>query len=119
MKKILSFGAHPDDIEIGCGGTEAKLIKVGWKAAHVLITSGELGSMKIVPEELISIRESEAIRAAKILGVEEVYFLKAQDGLTGFSRDLKIKIIEMIRKIKPNIVFLHSKSELFFRPQNC
>jgi LmbE family N-acetylglucosaminyl deacetylase len=47
MAAILAFGAHPDDIEFGCGGTVRKLIEKGWSAVHVCVTSGEAGSSTI------------------------------------------------------------------------
>ena len=62
---MLSFGTHPDDIEIGCGGTEALLAQKGYEITHVILTSGEAGSDSIPPWELGAIREREAIEAAK------------------------------------------------------
>ncbi|MGE5856424.1 MAG: PIG-L deacetylase family protein, partial [Syntrophaceae bacterium] len=81
---MLSFGTHPDDIEIGCGGTEALLAAKGYEIAHVILTSGEAGSDRTPPWELGPIREKEAIEAAKVLGAGNVEFLRYPDGLTGF-----------------------------------
>ena len=84
-KSVTSFGAHPDDIEIGCGGTELKLINVGYEVNHVYVTSGEAGSREIEKEKLALIREREAREAAKSLGVKKVEYLRYPDGLTSFS----------------------------------
>ena len=62
---ILFLGAHSDDIEIGCAGTEYKLIQSGFEATHVYITSGEAGSKTISKLELSKIRENEAIKSAR------------------------------------------------------
>ena len=77
MAAILAFGAHPDDIEFGCGGTVRKLIEKGWSAVHVCVTSGEAGSSTIDRTTLAATREQEARRAAEVLGAERVHFLRA------------------------------------------
>ncbi len=109
----MSFGAHPDDIELGCGGTEAKLIDKGYKIVHVYATSGEAGRQTISKEKLGKIREEEAKQAAKVLGVGGVEFLRYPDGLTDFIRKMKIDVINLIRKEKPNIIFVHETKENF------
>ncbi len=106
--RVLSFGAHPDDIEIGCGGTEAGLIKRGYQVTHVFATSGEAGSDRIAKSELSAIREDEARAAAGVLGVQSVEFLGMPDGLTQFTPEMKIAVIGMIRTQKPEIVFVHA-----------
>ena len=106
--RVLSFGAHPDDIEIGCGGTEAGLVKRGYQVSHVFATSGEAGSDRIAKSELAAIREDEARAAAGVLGVRDVEFLGMADGLTQFTPEMKIAVIGMIRKVRPEIVFVHA-----------
>ncbi|CAK6696111.1 1D-myo-inositol 2-acetamido-2-deoxy-alpha-D-glucopyranoside deacetylase [Synechococcus sp. CBW1107] len=113
MSTILAIGAHPDDIEIGCGGTVRKLIQQGWRAVHVCVTSGEAGSSTIDKSVLAATREQEARRAAEVLGSERVVFLGAPDGLTQYSRDQKIAVIDLIREVRPEILFLHASSDSF------
>jgi N-acetylglucosamine malate deacetylase 1 len=110
-KRVLSFGAHPDDIELGCGGTEAKLAGKGYEITHVYLTSGDAGSQTVPGDELARIREKEAIAAAGTLGVSGVEFLRYRDGLTGFTREMKIEIIRLIRARKPHIIFVHERNE--------
>jgi N-acetylglucosamine malate deacetylase 1 len=110
-KTVLSFGAHPDDIEIGCGGTEALLAQKGYAITHVILTSGEAGSDWIPPREVSTIREKEAIEAAKVIGAYGVEFLRYPDGLTGFTREMKVDIIRIIRRLKPHILFVHERNE--------
>ena len=77
MKKtIMAFGSHPDDIEIGCGGAELKAMANGHEVIHVVLTSGEAGSLSINSEKLAGIREKEARKAAKALGGEGHHFFK-------------------------------------------
>ena len=113
MAAILAFGAHPDDIEFGCGGTLRKLIEKGWSAVHVCVTSGEAGSSTIDRATLAATREQEALRAAEVLGSERVHFLRAADGLTQYSRDHKIAVINLIREVRPEILFVHASSDQF------
>ncbi len=110
-KRVLSFGTHPDDIEIGCGGTEAILAQKGYEITHAILTSGEAGSDRIAPCELSAVREKEAIEAAKVIGACGVEFLKYPDGLTGFTREMKVDIIRIIRRLKPHILFVHERNE--------
>ena len=113
MAAILAFGAHPDDIEFGCGGTVRKLIEKGWSAVHVCVTSGEAGSSTIDRATLAATREQEALRAAEVLGAERVHFLRAADGLTQYSRDHKIAVNNLIREVRPDILFVHASSDQF------
>jgi LmbE family N-acetylglucosaminyl deacetylase len=113
MAAILAFGAHPDDIEFGCGGTVRKLIEMGWSAVHVCVTSGEAGSSTIDRATLAATREQEALRAAEVLGAERVHFLRAADGLTQYLRDHKIAVINLIREVRPDILFVHASSDQF------
>lgn len=113
MITILSFGSHPDDIEIGCGGTEILLGKSGNRIIHVIATSGEEGGLNISPHQLSRQREAEAIRSANLIGAEEVLFLRLPDALTSYDKTIKIQIIEIIRKYKPDVVFTHSAHDQF------
>lgn len=110
---VLSFGAHPDDIEIGCGGTEVRLIAQGYEVTHVYLTSGEAGSDTIPRDALAKTREAEARQAGEVIGVRAVEFLRYADGLTQFSREMKIQIIDFIRRIKPEIIFIHATTDQF------
>jgi LmbE family N-acetylglucosaminyl deacetylase len=113
MKTVLSIGAHPDDIEIGCGGTEILLKNQGYLIIHLVVTSGEQGSLNIPSDQLILKREKEALESGKLLGVSEVIFLRLPDGLTTFSLEAKIEMIQIIRRITPDIIFTHSKFDTF------
>ena len=109
IKKYLFIGAHPDDIEFGCGGTVAKLIKEGHHCTFIIATNGDQGCLTTEKVDLAKTRKSEAIASANYLGVREIEFLDLPDGLTKFTFQHKIKLIEIIRKHKPNAVFTHSK----------
>lgn len=113
MKTVLSIGAHPDDIEIGCSGAELLLKEQGHQIIHVVVTSGEQGSLQIDSESLKFIREAEARKSAKIIGAAEVHFMNLPDGLMSINFDAKIQLINLIRHYKPEIIFTHAKSDHF------
>jgi N-acetylglucosamine malate deacetylase 1 len=100
---ILAFGAHPDDVELGCGGTIAKEIFLGKKVGIIDLTRGELGTRGSV-----EIRNQEAAAAAKILGVSARENLDMRDGFFANDEAHQLKIIEMIRKYKPEIVICNA-----------
>ena len=113
MRKVaIAIGTHPDDIEIGCGGSIALLIQAGYLVKFVIITSGEEGSLGD-KSSLKVIRETEARNAATSLGVSEIYFLNEPDGLTTYSKATKVSLIKLLRATKPDTVFIHTSHDFF------
>lgn len=106
---ILAVGAHPDDIEFGCGATMAKLASEGHTLYFVVATSGNRGSRSqtIKAGQLIKSRKSEQLEAAKLLGAKEVIFLDYPDGELTADLEFKESIVKLIRKLKPDVVFTH------------
>ena len=100
---ILAIGAHPDDVELGCGGTLAKLILEGKKAAIVDLTQGELGT-----RGTNITRAQEAASASEILGISARENLKMKDGFILNSEEYQIQIVKMIRKYQPEIVLANA-----------
>jgi bacillithiol biosynthesis deacetylase BshB1 len=100
---ILAFGAHPDDVELGCGGTIAKEIALGKKVGIVDLTRGELGTRGSV-----EIRNQESAAAAKILGVSIRENLDMRDGFFVNDEAHQVEIIKMLRKYKPEIVICNA-----------
>jgi N-acetylglucosamine malate deacetylase 1 len=98
---ILAIGAHPDDIELSCGGTIAKLVQDGHKVALADITQGELGTRGNK-----EIRAKEALTAAKLLGVVTRRNLKIPDGDIALSRVNLKKVITLIRELRPKILII-------------
>ena len=88
---ILAFGAHPDDVELGCAGTLLKEIALGKKVGLIDLTQGELGT-----RGSIEIRYQEAAKAAKILGVAVRENLKMRDGFFVNDEAHQLQVIQMI-----------------------
>lgn len=108
---VLVFSPHPDDDVLGCGGSIAKYTVAGHEVSVVYLTSGGSGDPKIPEKELTKIREKEAKNAAQILGVKNTFFLHLPDGYLEFNKESIISLINLIRRIRPNLVFLPSPEE--------
>ncbi len=100
---ILAFGAHPDDVELGCGATLAKAIHEGRKVGIVDLTRGELGTRGTA-----EIRDKEAAAAAEILGISIRENLEFADGFFTNDRKHQLAVIKMIRKYQPEIVLCNA-----------
>lgn len=100
---ILAFGAHPDDVELGCGATIAKEISKGKKVGIVDLTRGELGTRGTAET-----RDQEAKDAAKILGVAVRENLAFADGFFVNDKVHQLEVIKMIRKYQPEIVLCNA-----------
>lgn len=103
---VLAIGAHPDDIELACGGTIAKFTEEGFSVAIVDCTSGELGSRGNA-----DIRAEEARHGAEILGVKFRENLGLPDGKLSVNDESIEKMIIMIRKYRPKIVLVNPPFE--------
>ena len=100
---ILAFGAHPDDVELGCGGTLAKEIALGKKVGIIDLTRGELGTRGSA-----QLRDEEASNAKEILGVRVRENLGFADGFFLNDKTHQLEIIKMLRKYQPEIVLCNA-----------
>lgn len=100
---ILAFGAHPDDVELGCGATIAKEIFLGKKVGIVDLTRGELGTRGSA-----NLRDLEAKSAGDILGISVRENLRFADGFFINDNRHQLEIIKMIRKYQPEIVLCNA-----------
>jgi len=100
---ILAFGAHPDDVELGCGATLAKEIALGKKVGIIDLTRGELGSRGSA-----ELRDKEANKAKGILGVHVRENLAFSDGFFLNDKEHQLEIIKILRKYQPEIVLCNA-----------
>ncbi|RMA58677.1 bacillithiol biosynthesis deacetylase BshB1 [Ulvibacter antarcticus] len=100
---ILAIGAHPDDVELGCGATIAKEISKGKRVGILDLTRGELGTRGTA-----QIRDVEAANAAKILGASFRENLEFADGFFVNNASSQLEIIKIIRKYEPDIVLCNA-----------
>ena len=96
---ILAIGAHPDDVELGCGGTIAKHVAAGDRVAILDLTRGEMGTRGTA-----ELRDAEAVEAAKILGVSQRVNAGMRDGFLENSEANQRLLIAYLRAFQPRIV---------------
>src|SRR6202049_1749921 len=98
---LLAIAAHPDDVELTCGGTLVKMARRGYKTGILDLTAGEMGT-RAAPET----RAKEAAKAAKLLGVAWRGTLDVPDSNVQPSRQHKLRLAAVIRELRPKTVIL-------------
>jgi bacillithiol biosynthesis deacetylase BshB1 len=98
---LLAIAAHPDDIELTCGGTLLKMAQRGYKTGILDLTAGEIGT-RGTPE----IRAKEAAKAAKLLGIKWRGTLGVPDSDVQPSRQHKLRLASVVRELRPRTVIL-------------
>lgn len=105
MKKVLALAPHPDDIEIGCGGTLAEHVRRGDEVHVFVATCGEIGG-----EPEVRKREQEA--SSNILGVHQLYWGGFQDTrLPEVDQPLMLALESMIQQVAPDVVYVNHKDD--------
>ena len=104
--RVLAIAAHPDDIEFGSVGTIARWVQGGATAAYVLVTSGDvvIAEPGMTKARAAEIRETETLAAAKIVGVEDVTFLREPDGMVVNTLELRKQLVRQIRRFRPEVI---------------
>lgn len=97
---VLAVGAHPDDIEIACGGTLAKLVQQGYRVGIVDLTDGEPTPGSPGPE----VRLSEARRAAEVLGASRRVTLELPNRRLFDGFEARVALAKEIRKFRPRLL---------------
>lgn len=106
-KRILCLHAHPDDAEILAGGTLALLATRGHNVIIATMTAGDCGSVEYGPQEIARIRQSEAARAAAVIGAQ--YHWIGFADLAIFTDDpSRRRVTAALRRLRPDIVLTAS-----------
>jgi LmbE family N-acetylglucosaminyl deacetylase len=103
---VLAIGAHPDDVELGCGGTLAKLAAAGRRVGILHLTGGEAGTRGTA-----ALRRREAEAAAAALGAVEVAILDCGDGGLRTGPAEEDAVIELLRRLRPELVLAPPPSD--------
>jgi LmbE family N-acetylglucosaminyl deacetylase len=98
--RVLALGAHPDDIEAGCGGALLRYARAGHRIFLMVMTKGELGGEARV-------RTAEQAEAAKILGAERIFWGGYPDTEIPNDRGVVQKIEQVVREVAPHVIFVH------------
>jgi len=105
-KIVLGIAAHPDDLDVGAGGTLARFALDGAEIHYLILTDGGKGSddPTITSIQLTEIRHQEQQTALEIVGGKSITFLDYPDGELEVTMELKKQIVKVIRRIKPDVV---------------
>lgn len=105
----LAIGAHPDDVEFGCGATLAKWAAAGTEVHILVLTDGSKGTWDGTadPSALAGTREAEQQEAARELGAVNVHFLRLVDGELQSGLAERARVCETIRAVRPDVVLGH------------
>ena len=103
---ILVFGAHPDDIELGCAGTIMSHLDLGYRVGVIDLTRGELGTRGSA-----ELRDKESEKASLLMGIKVRLNLGLKDGFFNNDEHTQLEIIKYIRKFKPKIVIANAKED--------
>jgi len=108
---VLAVGCHPDDLEIGCGGTLARYVTEGHNVTYCHVADGCMGHAVILPGELRVIRTGEARKAASILGAKYVSLGVPDLEVSAADPELVRRMVAVIREAKPDVILTHSPED--------
>ena len=108
-QRALAIGAHPDDIDFGCGATLAKWAAGGCVVTELVLTDGSKGSWDPAVDRaaLVALRQDEQRAAAAALGARDVVFLGRVDGELDSSLAERAEVCRVIREVRPDLVLGH------------
>ncbi|HUP70732.1 MAG TPA: PIG-L deacetylase family protein [Acidimicrobiales bacterium] len=112
----LAVYAHPDDADVSCGGTMARWAAAGAEVHVVICTSGDKGSSDPAahPAELALRRAGEAAAASRVLGLAGHHLLGHPDGEIDNDRSFRTELVELIRRLRPQVVACPDPTAVFF-----
>jgi LmbE family N-acetylglucosaminyl deacetylase len=109
---VLVIAPHPDDEVIGCGGAIRLRVERDERVSVVFLSSGELGLKTFPRAKAWKIREAEAKKAAKILGVERVHFLRQPDWILGdHARATAAALKPLLEQQRPDVIYLPHEND--------
>src|SRR3954469_12926779 len=107
---VLSFLAHPDDAEILCAGTLARLARLGWAVHIATATAGDCGTATLTAAEISAIRTAEAKKATGLIGAT-YHCLEERDGYVLHDASTLRKAYALFRTVNPGLVFTHPRED--------
>jgi LmbE family N-acetylglucosaminyl deacetylase len=107
---ILAIGAHPDDIEILCGGTLCKYARMGDNIFMAVATNGEVGSPTLSREEIANIRRREAETSCSVIGAHLIWMGYPDEWLFN-TPEVRRRFIDAIREARPDVMFVHGPND--------
>jgi LmbE family N-acetylglucosaminyl deacetylase len=105
--RVLAVGAHPDDLELLCGGTLARFVREGHETVMCHATKGDRGSYVHSSEEIARIRDGEARRAAEIAGAEHATLGFSDSEIQASDPEQRRAVVDLVREARPELIITH------------
>ena len=117
VERVLVIVAHPDDIDFSTAGSVATWTRAGVDVTYLLVTSGDAGGSdrEQSRSDMAAMREGEQEAAAKVVGVEDVRFLRYPDGRIESTLELRCDLSRVMRHVRPQRVVTQSPDRLYDR----
>lgn len=109
--RVLAVGAHPDDLEILCGGTLVRFVQEGHEVVMCNASYGNRGSFEHTSEEITAIRLREAQRAAAIAGAEHVTLGFTDGEIDAHDGDQRTAVVDLVRNARPDLILTHAQGD--------
>jgi LmbE family N-acetylglucosaminyl deacetylase len=105
--RVLGVGAHPDDLEILCGGTLARFVREGHEVVMCHATNGNRGSFVHTSAEIAAIRLEEARRATEVIGAEHATLGLPDTEVNAADPEQKRLVVDLVREARPDLIVTH------------
>lgn len=115
--QVMGIGAHPDDLELLCGGTLARYSQEGHKVTMVSLTNGDKGHDSLPPQEISAIRKEEFARSASIIKAQ-AFCMDISDEFLINDLKTRMLLVDVIRRFKPDLIITHAPSDCHVDHQN-
>ncbi|ANE45814.1 hypothetical protein SY83_05320 [Paenibacillus swuensis] len=115
---VLAVGAHPDDLEILCGGTLAKYALRGDKVFMVSFTNGNMGHPDVDPPDMAAIRKDEFHASAALIGAE-VIWMDVDDEMSEIHVEARLQMVDVMRYAKPDVILTHGPDDYHVDHRNA
>jgi N-acetylglucosamine malate deacetylase 1 len=109
--RVLAVGAHPDDLEILCGGTLARYAREGHEVVMCNATTGDRGSYVHERDEIRRLRDAEARKAAEICGAHHVTLGLSDTEVNAADPEQKRLVVDLVREARPDVIITHSTGD--------
>jgi len=109
--RVLAVGAHPDDLEVLCGGTLARFAAEGHEVVMCNASFGNRGSFEHTSDEITEIRLGEARRAAELAGASHVTLGFTDGEVDASDRAQRTAVVDLVREVRPDLILTHSPND--------
>jgi len=109
--RVLAVGAHPDDLEILCGGTLSRYVEEGHEVIMAMVANGDLGSFMHQRHEIAALRADEARASARVAGADHLSLGVPDGEVNAASPEQRRLVIDLVREAGPDVIITHAPND--------